>query len=316
MRLTPMERITTQTLLGIRFWDRLLDSAITEGLYVTAQRLSPNRSRRIGRRVVGYSTPSGAIAFSGLADEEAVENDSSQQIWQTIPPNRLIAIDVVDRLRRYLPMSFVAQLPWRGLFRGRGDWLATPLFRPIPEDENDDRGVFLWSDSTRPVPHGRTVILTQIVVGDGENPPPAAHALVEVTQTIDGVPSPELFQHFGLTNTDGILMLPVPYPPIPDPPGGIFPSLAQQTFTLTVTVRYSSVTQSTLPGSTIPNLETILAQPQVNIGTSWNSDEPPVLQTSSTLTSILRFTQPLILRTAIGSPDDKKFEPFLRIQPV
>lgn len=98
MRLTRMERITTQTLLGIRFWDRLLDSSIAEGLYVTAQRLSPDRSRRIGRIVVGYSTPSGAIAFSGLADEEAVESDATQQIWETIPPNRLIAIDVVDTL--------------------------------------------------------------------------------------------------------------------------------------------------------------------------------------------------------------------------
>lgn len=316
MRLTRMERITTQTLLGIRFWDRLLDSSIAEGLYVTAQRLSPDRSRRIGRIVVGYSTPSGAIAFSGLADEEAVESDATQQIWETIPPNRLIAIDVVDRLGRYLPISFVAQLPWRGVFRGRGDWLATPLLRPIPEDENGERGVFLWSEPTRPLPHGRTVLRAQIVVGNGDNPPPAAYALVEVTQILDGVPSPELFQYFGLTNADGILMLPLPYPPIPDPPNGVFPSLAQQTFNLSITVRYSSVSQSTLPGSAVPNLETILTQPQVNIGTRWILDNPPVLQTSATLSSILRFTQPLILRTALGSPDDNKFESVLRIQPL
>ena len=35
-----LERIATRTLLGVRFWDRLLNRPVVDGLHVRAQRLS------------------------------------------------------------------------------------------------------------------------------------------------------------------------------------------------------------------------------------------------------------------------------------
>ncbi|MFQ6030558.1 MAG: hypothetical protein ACE5Q6_24055 [Dehalococcoidia bacterium] len=290
-----------------------MDRPIFGGLRVTAQRLSDDRTRRFGRRVTGRPTPSGVIAFFGLAVEEYVDHEPDRQIWTTVPANRLIAVDVADTLGRYLPMSFVARLPFRGAFRGRGDWL-TPLLRPVPEQGNE-MGVDLWSAPTRPVPDGRALIRAQIVVGNSSAPPPAAHALVQVTHPGGGPPPAPLFERFGITDSQGVLTLPFPYPPVPDPPDTIYPPLDSQEFQLTIAVHYDSTSQRTLPDSTVPDLETILNQPAADIGTHWNTDDPPELETAATVSRNLRFGRPLTLRTAIGNPDAAETESVLRIQP-
>ena len=287
MKLARLERIATQTLLGIRFWDRLIASPITDGLYVTAQRLSDDRSQRLGRAVIGRGTPSGAIAFFGLAAEEYVGDEPHQQIWATVPSNRLIAIDLIDRLGRYLPMSFVAQLPFQGAFRGRGDWLTTPLLRPIP-NEGEEMGVYLWSAPTRSLPSNYAGIYAQIVVGADGELAPASHALVEVSQSMDGMTMPGTFQYFGITDSQGMLTLPLPYPPISDPDNGSYPPLEQQLFPLDITVRYNSTEQETLSHSAVPNLESIFTQSPADIGINWNTETGSVLQTSSSLRAVLR----------------------------
>ncbi len=314
MSLAPLERFSTQTLLGIRFWDRITGNPVTGGLRVVAQRLSPDRTQRLGKAILGRLTPSGVITFFGLSGAERVGGDPTDQLWETTPPDQLVAIDLKDDLGRYLPISFVARMPFRGAFKGRGDWLTTPLLRPVPEI-GDEMGVQLWSAPTRPLPAGQAVIRAQLVVGDSQEAPPASYALVEVTQPVSGPPPEEPFQHFGITSADGQLILPLPYPPVPDPPGDDYPPLEQQQFPLTITVRYSD-SRTTLVGSDVPDLESILTQPQVDIGTFWDDDDPPELQTSSTLDRVLGFDSILVLRTALGSLEANETESVLRILPT
>ncbi len=310
MRLIPLEHITTQTLLGIRFWDRLTDHLIGEGLQVKAQRLSSDRNQRLGKAIMGRITPSSAIAFFGLATGE-IPGNTEQLLWETVPPEQLIVIDMVDQLGRFLPLSFVARLPFRGVFRGQGDWLSTSLLRPEVGVDEEASGVQLWSAPSRPVPPGQAVLRAQIVVGDGENALPAANALVRVQQS---PPVPAEFDYYGLTDSRGILLLPMPYPAVPDPltPETPYPPLDRQTFALNITIQYSLL-QTTLPGSDFPNLESLLNQPLANIAIHRNADS--TLQFESNLSVNLQFERSLILGTAL-SPGAAEVESVLRIQPT
>ena len=345
-----LERVATQTLLGIRFWDRLLNRPVVDGLHVRAQRLSDDRSRRLGRVVVGRPVPGGVIAFSGLHSAELIAIDPESQSWPAMPLPRLVAIDLVDRQHRYLPLSFVARIPpdGPGPFRGRGSWLSTPLLYP-PSPAGEEPGVFLWPAPGNPAPPGRAVIHAQIVVGEEENPPPASYALVAVTQVVSSPPSgpgvgpggspgvgrgrsrgggpggrpnpgataavsTEPLQYAGFADKNGILALSLPYPSLPDPPNGDYPALQDQTFPLTIEVRYQN-NHPTLPNSDMPDLERLLTQSEAGIGSHWNTATPPTLQTTVSLNKSLQYGQPLILRTGIGSPDAAETESFLRILP-
>ncbi|HLV35075.1 MAG TPA: hypothetical protein VKY59_08185 [Spirillospora sp.] len=329
MKLIPMERITIQTLLGIRFWDRLLERPVTDGLYVRAQRISDDLTQRLGRVVIGQATGGGVIAFSGLHPAERVSSDPADQMWENPPAPRFVVVDVVDRRERYLPLSFVVRIPLdeRGPFRGRGNWLDEPLiFPPVPDGE--EPGVYLWSAPGRPALDGRAMIYAQIVVGDGEEPEPAPYALVTVTAVISAPPArgrgrgrnaaaaPGPLRYAGIADENGILTLPLPYPPVAEPEGDHYLPLREQAFGLNVTVHYQPDQQTKLPGSDVPNLAALLTQAQAQIGTHWNTDDPPALQTDLTLEKSLRFGQPLILRTAFGSADADETESFLRIVPV
>lgn len=305
MKLIPLERNTTQTLLGIRFWDRVTNRVIDDGLQVTAQRLSDDRTQRLGKIVVGKPTPSGVIAFFGLASEETPAS-SDPQLWDSEPAKQLVSIDLVDRLSRFLPVSFVAQLPFRGVFCGQEDWPKPPRLNP-EGSPIQSIGVQLWSSPTRPVPPGQAVIRAQVVVGGGVNAPPAAYALVRVQRSLleDG------FDHYGMTDERGTLLLPMPYPAIPDPPiGDPYPSLDRQIFPLSVTIQYEA-NPSVLPSSDVPSLENLLTQSSSNIAI--HRVDESTLEFRNNLPVALRFGRSLILGTAV-SPGSAEVESVLRIQ--
>jgi hypothetical protein len=240
---------------------------------------------RIGCSIIGRATPSGVIAFFGLVLEERVKDDPNQQIWQSKLPLCLIAIDVEDTQRRYLPMSFVVEMPHKGACK-----------------------VDLWSAPSRPVPSALAVIQAQIAIDNDENPAPAAYALVEVTIPNQGGAAPKV--HRGLTNDKGTLLLPLPYPQVVAPvalEGFKYPALDKQTFDLTITVRYEN-TNKLLAGSDMPNLEAILSQKPANIITQLNQEQ----ESSKSMSAVLRFDQPLMLRTKIT---DQKMDSYLRLSP-
>lgn len=312
MKLISLERDRTHTLLGVRFWDRLTNQVVTDGLRVVAQRLTGDRLRRLGKPIFGRSLPNGVIAFFGLTDAE-MPAEGTPDLWDRdhLPPPQLVAVDVVDRRGQFLPMSFVAQLPFRGAFQGVGDWLGTPLLRPESLDDQA-LGVQLWSDPRRSPRSGFAMIRAQLVIGESDTP--AAYALVRVRLN---PPSSGTFNYFGMADGQGNLALPIPYPQVPPPADAdnfTYPTLDQQLFPLRITVQYSANPEF-LPNSEVPNLETLLTQPQVNIGWRWVGDDPPILQSRANLNANLQFERPLILRTALGQGAAAEQESVLRLLP-
>lgn len=326
-----MERLSTQTLLGVRFWDAATNQVVVDGLRVTAQRLSDDRTQRLGRPVSGRVTPAGVVAFAGLRQTETppTSADDDELLWQTIAASRFVVVEVDDIQQRFLPMAFVVQIPHRGAFVGRGAWQATPLLRPIPA-EGDEPGVMLWSTPARSVSSAMALILADIVVGVADRPPSAAYALVHVSD-----PADDNYHHYGLTDQNGKLNLPLPYPAIPDPPNGAapgggrrgggrrgggspvandrYPALDAQEFPLAITIAYASDQQQPVAGQGVPDMETLLQQSPAQIG-AWVTTGPRVLQTTATLSASLRYGRPLILRTRVGAADATVTESFLRIQ--
>lgn len=309
MQLLPIERVTTHTLLGIRFWDRLTGQVVPDGLEVKAQRIKA-RSQRLGKPVLGRVTPSGVIAFFGLfPGERPVDPDQSP--WEPESSKEDVVVDLVDRSDRFLPMSFVVQAPLKGVFRGQGEGLAsdTRLFRP-EAIAAEVPGVQLWSAPTRPIPPGMAVIRAQIVRGDGGDAPPADSALVRVS-----VAAPAAgFDHYGLADDRGMVLLPIPYPPIPDPatPETPYPPLGQQTFPLTLRI-YHAPNLGPLPGSDRPDLEVVLSQPLGNIAI--HRTEAGGLEFREDMPITLQYGRSLILGTALSSSSPDA-ESVLRIQPT
>jgi hypothetical protein len=220
-------------------------------------------------------------------------------------------VDVTDPLDRYLPLSFEVELPFRGPFRGEGAWLPRPLMLPAPA-AGKGPGVFLWSAAGRAVPAGLTAIYAQVVIGDNDEPPPAAYAVVAVMRGRDGTLVPHAY---GITDEQGRLNLPMPYPTVPQPPANTpYPPLGDQTFDLTIRVFCQPAALSRLPGSSVPDQATILGQAQAAIALRRLPGAPPALTLAPGLRVHLPFGVPLVLRTQTADP--QRPEAFLRVQPV
>jgi hypothetical protein len=305
----PMEKISTQTLLGIRFWDAAANRQVRDGLRVTAQLLSGDGSRRVGRPVVGQFTLSGVVAFFGLHPDERPPANTRRHLWDDVPASRQVVVDVTDTRRRYLPMAFRLTIPHRGAYTGQESWVPREELRPLLPD-GQSSGVYLWTAASSSIPAGLTMIRAQMVVGNSEEPPPAAHAFVVIYNQDD--------QPYacGLTGADGMLALPLAYPRIQEPADSSpLPALAQQTFPLRVRVFYRPADQEILPGSTVPNLPSLFDQAQATIGTERNPGPPPQLTTRQVMPIELSYGIPFVLRTDIvGAPDER--ESILRIEPV
>ncbi len=303
------ERVPTQTLLGIRFWDPAGSGADPDDLSVTAQLLSADRTRRVGRAIPARRTRGGVYAFFGLLP--AAEMAAADQVlWDVIPPERRVVVDVHDPLNRYVPLSFQVAAPHRRPFQGEGAWLARPLALPAPA-AGQAQGVALWSGPARAIPAGLTALYGNVVLGDAErDPPPAAYAIVEVLRPQNG----RLVAHaYGMTDAAGRLSLPMAYPRTPEPANNApYPRLGAQTFALTVRVYCQPAALQPLPGSTTPNLEAILGQAQAQVALQYDPDQAPALTLAAQQEITLQFGLPLVLRTA--RPNGEPPEPFLRIQ--
>jgi hypothetical protein len=304
-----MERVTTQTLLGIRFWDPVIAQPIGRGLLVTAQLLNADRTQRVGRRITGTPMTNGVYAFFGLRTAE--RPDADQTLWESVPPTRFAAIDVSDPVERYLPVSFLVRTPFRGPFLGTGDWLPQPLLLPETAAAAAP-GVYLWSAAGRPTPAGMTIIQGQLVTGTATNPSAAPFAVVRVLSTASTIFA------VGMTDAAGRLTLPMPYPAIPDPPNNEpYPSLDRQQFDLTITVSYEPDAQTLLPQSTTPDLSALLRQAPAQIAILHNPSAIPGVSPDTfapELSIQLPYGRPFVLRTPIQGT--ARGQPFLRIQPA
>jgi hypothetical protein len=301
MMRVSLERNAVQTLLGIRFWDPLFNASVAQGLNVKAQRLSQDLSHRLGKAVVGQLTPRGVVAFFGLTSEELVDADPDRQIWKTVPPSTPVVIDVADWAGRFLPMSFLARLPFRGVFPKQSeDWLSGPSILRLRHGESDGGiGIRLWSAPARSVPSGLALVRGSMLVyapKTEKHLSPAAYALVEVSFSSNQAS----LTYFGMTDQNGNLLLAFSYPPIPEPKpeAETYTPFDALTFDLKVTVYYDN-TQSKLAGSTVPKLDTILQQKAARIIRKWRSKTSEILELvpDVPMSQKLHFDTPLILRT-------------------
>jgi hypothetical protein len=311
MTVRELERIATQTVLGVRFWDAAQDSANVAGLDVRAWLLNADRSRPVGRVVPGRPTPNGTYGFFGLypaAERLPAVTPPEGQLWQTVPPARRAVVEVRDPLERYLSVAFQVEVPVRGPFRGEGAWLARPLLLP-PPTAGAARGVQLWTAAGYPPPPGLTVLRAQVVVGSADPAPPAAYARVEVRR-LDGDGN-QILHAVGLTDAQGRLTLPLSYPPVAEPPVGTpYAPLSEQAFPLRVRAFSRETAAPRLPGSTLPNLEALLGQDAYRIARQHAGPELILVQS---LAAELRYGPPLVLRTATSNPE--RPESVLRIAP-
>jgi hypothetical protein len=111
---TPSQIVGRQTLvapLGLRFRDAATGATVSQGLRVT---LYPTANP--ARRTQAFVNNSGvyvAHRAAGLRESEMGAGD--EEFWSAPPASAPFTIEVVDEERRYLPYSFPASLPLKGI---------------------------------------------------------------------------------------------------------------------------------------------------------------------------------------------------------
>jgi hypothetical protein len=194
----PLEKIGRFTPLGIRFWDLAEDRQVVEGLDVTAR---PPGQPHLTRRA--FQTLSGVYAFQGLPGLRSVELYDPQlpagmhTVDSSPPSSARFIVEVRDHLSRFIPVSFVVDIPHRGIYP------TGPLLSP---PSNGVPGFLLFSDPSRQTLSNLAVVRAQLFehLGSGYSRP-AQNAVLEV-QPVGGPP------WLGIANELGNVVVLFPYP--------------------------------------------------------------------------------------------------------
>jgi hypothetical protein len=271
-----LERITTFTPLGIRFWDPVRNMQVSDGLTVTARPETPH-----GSVTRAFRTASGIYAFQGLQGLHDVEYPEEDAVIASSPPQTTpFVIEVRDQLRRFLPIVFRIELPlpYRGIF---------PTVLPNSPPGGSPRGFYLFSAPTRSAAPELAAVRGCLVEAFSRRP--AAHAVLEVE--VNNGPT-----WYGVADERGCIAVLFPYPTSRNvlgtsPPGMLQTPLLQQHWDTTICVRYSPGTLVLPPGATTPELRSILTQAP---GGLWLTQTGPPL---AELPGTLHYGQELVVRT-------------------
>lgn len=244
VQLIVLERLTRVAPFGVRFWDAVADRLISDDLAVTAFLLSnPTRQFALQQNRSGVYVLHTASGFAGFSF-----GDGGEAFWESLPPPRSFVIEVSDRQRRFLSMSFTVDAPHRGIF-GWADPTASPRGSVRP-------AVPLYSAATRAVPAGMAVVRADL--WDTVNERPAAWAMLEAQR--DGEEPSR-----GVADEHGRVAVMFPYPeplpgtlssPLGSPLSGGPRLLADQTWLLHLRGFYSP--RASIPH--MPALEEVLSQ--------------------------------------------------------
>jgi hypothetical protein len=206
----------------------------------------------------------------GLALAEHGAGDDAY--WADPPAQTIVTVDVDDSRGRFLPFSFDADLPARGMFE-----LA------CGSPPGADGPIVLFSSAARPVPAGCAVVRADLWDADADAP--AAWALLEVQPP--GLPPAR-----GLADARGRVAVVFPYP---EPSGldGSPPSLERRALSAqswTVQLRAFAAAQAD-PVPARPDLCTVLTQPEATL---LAGESPATPLTDATLD----YGRELVLRTS------------------
>jgi hypothetical protein len=237
-----LDRLTWVAPLGLRFWDPVTQSLVSDGLQVTA---TPKVSEvYAGQPVSASPNRSGVFVFHhlpGLREAESGEGD--QEYWDNIPSPKDYVIYVKDVLRRFLPFQITVHAPMKGVFQ----WVCAGSHPLAPLPGQPAGTVPLFSAPQRMVINGSAVLRADLVTGPNQ---PAAWAVLEIySQT-------ELLGR-GLADKEGRAALFFPYPRLTElSPHQNRPPLAQETWQIDLEVFFSP--SSPFPDQ--PDLCTLMEQ--------------------------------------------------------
>ncbi len=294
-----LEKSSVFTVLGIQFWDQVLDKQVTEGLQVMAHLANADYEP-----VVAFRTASGNYAFQGLPCLHDVEYPGAAAPQSSSPLTTFpFVITVRDVLGRYVPMLFGLDLPlpYNGLF------LSNETGSPGAAGH-----AYVFSAPTRTSQVGIGSIRAELQIK--ETGQPAAHAAVKVT--IDGK------QWTGVADDQGSVLVQFPSPLVQklslgSPPGSGQGSPMEMSWPVQVEVfcqpaklRFplANMADVVAPWDTTPSLKSILDEQQASL--VWQTESgPPVPQWSGDFI----YGQELVMRTTPADPS--KVSSVLTISP-
>ena len=248
--LNLLEEISTNSYLGIQFWDPVLDQKIGDGLQVTARLEDAPR-----RFSAAYLTRSNVYSFRslpGLRELEYSDLDVDQNFSPPVQQNYVIEVE--DLRRRYVSVGFRVNLP----FSYKGVFLSSHLSSP---PQASPKGFFLYSSALRPIPPGMTVVRGELF--DLDAGAVAAHAVIRVN-THEG------FSWYGVADRVGRFAVVMPYPTLVEGIGGSLPPvnrkhIYEQVWDLQIQVLYQPGALQSLPGSDLKEYRSILQQDPAQI---------------------------------------------------
>jgi len=270
-----LERSTSVTTLGLRFWDEVTGSAVADGLRVIAYRPSvPERT------FAAFPNHIGVFVVNGLPNLRDFENGSGDTdfwaYWEQGAHQYSLVVEVADEWGRFLPFAFEAKVPHKSVYDLN---CVNPIVSP-PEPRLPR--VPLYSAPARSVPSGMAALYATLYTQP--NGQPAPFAWLEARH--DGV-----LLASGIADEQGRVLLTFAYPEITDsvfgsPLSGSVP-LLKQTWVLDLRAGYASGVVS-FSGNGKPLLCSVLNQPK------------GLLDVSSVT---LSYGRPLIVRSvAAGKP--------------
>lgn len=264
--MTVLEHVTRTALLGVRFWDRVTGRPVADGLQV----VEPVSG------TVASVGPSGVFAFHDLPGFAASAYGAGDEEFWASPPERAdVRFALTDATGRFVPYTFDADVPARGLFSEDCGLPASPpdVIGALP----------LFSTASRTVASGMARVTADLV--DASTGDAAAYAVLEVQ-------APSMLTQRGVADADGRVAVLFAYPEPPPDPGGSPPpgsrALTAQTWPLTLTVHYAPAATAAFDA---PDLCAVLTQPA---GTLLGHASPPDPLGPQTLA----FGRELALRTS------------------
>ncbi|HEX8690268.1 MAG TPA: hypothetical protein VF729_08490 [Solirubrobacterales bacterium] len=184
------ERVTRVTPFGARFWDVAAGQAVVEGLRVLHRDPA-------GRTMAAIPNRAGVWQLRGVPGLREVEYGAGDEAyWDGNPPRPTGTIEVVDPAGRFVPVSFVASLPARGV-----------LTDPCSPAAASTPGVPLFPAPARPLPPGLAAIRAELE--DRDSGEPAAFALLEAEVEAPGAPP---VRARGIADRRGQVVVALPYP--------------------------------------------------------------------------------------------------------
>lgn len=273
-----LETVTSVAPLGLRFWDPVTRSIVSDGLKVRAY--PPGKE---WHAVPVTTNRSGIYVLQDMPGLREAENGSGDAGYWSGVQKKAAIVEVQDDLRRFLPFTIEMQLPERGIYN------PSCLRNDSKPDALD--AVPLHSAPSRVAPGGMAVLRAQL--WDMVHSCPAAWAYMEV-RTVRS-PAGKLLA-MGYADDRGQIALYFGYPetaeaggpgsPLGSPPSGQKRPLWEQQWVVQVAARYAYRD----PPPTIPDLCQVHAQPIADL---WADT---MLGTQlSTLT--IFFGKELVLRT-------------------